>query len=464
MKKAALKAKNCPLRPKYHFLPPANWINDPNGPIYYKGYYHLFYQHNPFGKGWNKIHWGHTKSKDLVHWERLPIALSPSKELGEKHCFSGCSVIHEGIPTILYTSINSPESIYLGAEQWIAFGSDDMISWKKYKNNPAMTGEIHGELKIYEWRDPFLWKEGDIWFLVLCGLKRKPKQPIVLLYQSKDLKQWNFIGELCIGDKKYRNIWECPNFFELNDKHVLIVSSQERDSAELLGSRKTLYSIGKYESQKFSPKKWGIVDHGRRFYAPTTMRAPDNRVLMWGWIYAQGTQGWNGCLSLPRTLSLRTDNVLEFQPVSELKTLRTNHWNYDSIELNSGESSQIQYLSDMQFEIKLDLNVENVHIFNIALVHPESSIATKLIYFNKTANCLSCYDNKVDLSSCNSPNNIKFHIFLDVSVFEIFFNKEIVISGQIDQDIKENKLIRIQAVDGSLSIDKIDIWKLKSIW
>ena len=105
IEKARKIAEKCPYRPTYHFLAPANWMNDPNGPIFYKGEYHLFYQHNPYGDKWGHVHWSHAKSRDLVHWEHLPIALDPSNELGEEHCFSGCCINNNGVPTIIYTSI-----------------------------------------------------------------------------------------------------------------------------------------------------------------------------------------------------------------------------------------------------------------------------------------------------------------------------------------------------------------------
>ena len=149
-------AEKCPYRPKYHFLPKANWMNDPNGPIFYKGEFHLFYQHNPYGEQWGNIHWGHAKSKDLVHWQHLPIALIPNHELGEEHCFSGCCVNNDGTPSIIYTSIGPERLPSTGAEQWMATSSDDMITWQKSPHNPLMTIDIHGDLDIREWRDPYI--------------------------------------------------------------------------------------------------------------------------------------------------------------------------------------------------------------------------------------------------------------------------------------------------------------------
>src|SRR5439155_17724157 len=133
---AARRIGNHPARPTFHFLGPANWMNDPNGPIFYGGYYHMFYQHNPYGDKWGHMHWGHARSKDLVHWEHLPIALWPSKTQGEEHCFSGCAALNaNGEPMIFYTSIGHPKP-----ECWIALPEDkDLLRWKKFDGNPVLT-------------------------------------------------------------------------------------------------------------------------------------------------------------------------------------------------------------------------------------------------------------------------------------------------------------------------------------
>jgi beta-fructofuranosidase len=128
---AVPRAEADPTRPVYHFRPPAYWMNDPNGPIYHKGYYHMFYQHNPYGDQWGNMHWGHARSRDLVRWEHLPIALWPSKEVGEEHVFSGCALINnQGQPMIFYTSIAQGKSAGEYAEQWAAIGDDSLIHWQ----------------------------------------------------------------------------------------------------------------------------------------------------------------------------------------------------------------------------------------------------------------------------------------------------------------------------------------------
>src|SRR3954451_12123480 len=144
-----------PERPIYHFHPPSNWTNDPNGTIYYEGWHHLFYQLNPFDAQLGDQHWGHARSRDLVNWEHLPIAIWPSEALGERAIFSGGAVIAgDGRPRIIYTSIGK-----LQPEQWMAVPKDDeLIAWEKYRGNPILTQEAHAGGPIAQWRDPFMFK------------------------------------------------------------------------------------------------------------------------------------------------------------------------------------------------------------------------------------------------------------------------------------------------------------------
>ncbi|WP_084423438.1 glycoside hydrolase family 32 protein [Cohnella thermotolerans] len=156
-------------RPRYHFTPLRNWMNDPNGPFQRDGEYHLFYQHNPSGTEWGDIHWGHATSLDLVNWKRLPVALAPSRELGELHCYSGCSVVNGDEVTLFYTSIGEGErNATTGAQQWTAKGND-LRTWRKPAVNPILTVDIHGDLRITEWRDPYVWRDQEEWKMLLGG-------------------------------------------------------------------------------------------------------------------------------------------------------------------------------------------------------------------------------------------------------------------------------------------------------
>jgi beta-fructofuranosidase len=213
-------------RPVYHFHPPAQWNNDPNGTIYWRGWHHLFYQLNPYGAEWGHMHWGHARSRNLVDWEHLPVALAPALERGEQHVFSGSAMeAADGRVRILYTSIGDRE-----AEQWMAEPVDDeLIAWKHAANNPVVRQSIHGARRVSEWRDPFVFRaNGRIY--MLCGgnlgaLRRGGTGP-VQIYEATNghLDEWRDRGVL-FEDRNGQTLnVECPNLVRAGAKWVLITS------------------------------------------------------------------------------------------------------------------------------------------------------------------------------------------------------------------------------------------------
>ncbi len=461
------RAKSCPLRPQYHFLAPANWMNDPNAPIFYKGEYHLFYQHNPDEPIWGNLHWGHAKSNDLVYWEHLPIALTPTKEKGEHNCYSGNAIIQNGVPTIIYTSIGPEKTQHKGSEQWLATSTKDMIIWKKYVKNPIMTSALHHNLDIREWRDPYIWKEDNIWYAILAGCIYKPRQPVILLYQSIDLIHWTYLSIFAQEEINKRITWECPNFFQINGKHILLISTFKKhfytDEVFSIG-RQVLYTVGSYENKKFNPSEWNIIDYGQKFYAPVVMKDPNGRVLMWGWLSAKGTSGWSGCLTLPRMLTLGMDDKLRYMVVPELQKLRMNHKKYKNINIE-GKSINIFRESEIRcIEIIAEVKLGDAELFGITLFESKDLSNKNNITYNLITREFWLGNDKCILKEDLLNNVLKLHIFIDVSIVEVFINDREVISGQLIP--KENVPLQIEffAHNGKVIIQKLDFWILVSIW
>jgi len=321
---ASERAAKDSARPQFHFRAPGNWMNDPNGPIFHRGYYHMFYQHNPYGDGWGHMHWGHARSKDLVHWEHLPIALWPSEDKGEKHCFSGCAALNaKGEPMIFYTSIGHPKP-----HCWIAIPEDqDLIRWKKFEGNPILTEESPG-IPYYDFRDPFVFAHQGRTYMVHGGNLNKAKggQAVVSLYEAEnpELTKWKYRSILFQHpDPKVVNI-ECPLFFPMNDKFVLITSPH----------RACDYFIGSFDpaAGKFTSEHSGMLDYSDQFYAPNTLVDDKGRRILWGWVRGfKEKRGWNGCLSVPRILSLEGGKLIQ-RPAAELAALRTDEKNSQQFE------------------------------------------------------------------------------------------------------------------------------------
>jgi len=200
-------------RPQYHFSPEKNWSNDPNGMVYYQGEYHLFYQYNPADVVWGPMHWGHAVSKDLIHWEHLPIALEPDQKLGM--IFSGSAVVDkndttgffdggEGLVAIYTTHLEREEGPL--QQQAIAYSKDNGRSWTKYEGNPVIKN--YG---VEDFRDPkVIWhQETEKWVMVVACDDR------VRFYNSPDLKEWKYLSEFGSELGSHGGVWECPDLFKL---------------------------------------------------------------------------------------------------------------------------------------------------------------------------------------------------------------------------------------------------------
>ena len=314
---AAARLGDDPTRPAFHFRPPAQWMNDPNGTIYHDGYYHLFYQHNPYGDRWGNMHWGHARSRDLVRWEHLPIALWPSQKDGEEHIFSGCAAVNgDGELMLFYTSVAPGRP----NEQRAALPLDPAgLAWRKHPDNPLITTRMPDGTAFGEgMRDPFIFK-ADGRTLMVVGADTED-EAVVPIFEAADpsLSLWDYKGILWSVPKDVMQFPECPNFFPLGSKFVLLNSPY----------RAVEYRVGSLDldSLKFDVETEGRLDHSPQFYATNTATAPDGRCILFGWVrgFPDGL-GWNGCLALPRELIIGRDGHPWQRPVRELEALRGEH-------------------------------------------------------------------------------------------------------------------------------------------
>ncbi len=304
-----------PDRPIYHFRPPANWTNDPNGTIFYKGWHHLFYQLNPFDARPGNQHWGHARSRDLVNWDHLPVAIWPSAEYGERAIYSGGAILAgDGRPRLIYTSIGRAEP-----EQWMMIPKDDeLITWEKYPK-AVLTQAAHGSVPVAQWRDPFLFREGGQVYMVCGGNTPGGRGGAgqVQLYRAArpDLTEWKHLGSVFHALERETFNIECPNLFKLEDRWVLIVSPH----------RPCEYYVGDLDLEKvrFTPYCHGVLDAGSSYASNISVDDKGRTILwLWGRTNTPPGRGWNGVMALPRILSIGADGFLRQQPAPEFAGLR----------------------------------------------------------------------------------------------------------------------------------------------
>ena len=316
-----MKEKMYQQRLQYHFEPKTGWMNDPNGLIFYKGQYHAFFQYYPYAPRWGQMHWGHAVSQDLIHWQEQPIALFPDQWYeNDGGCFSGSAVEKDGKLYLFYTSVSHE----LKQTQSVAV-SEDGIHFSKYAENPVIR---ENPLGYPDFRDPKVSCIDGIWYMVIGS--GNETTGMVLLFTSEDLINWTYVGILFEGEA-YKHCIECPDFFKLGDKYVLMFSQINQTT------RSTHFVVGDFVDNKLvdytiSRPEWGVD-----FYAPQTFQAGQRRMMI-GWMYHWGKAApedcpFAGALSAPRELYME-ENRIRSAPAAEIRPLLKKESPYIRIDEN----------------------------------------------------------------------------------------------------------------------------------
>ena len=335
-------------RPGFHFSPRIGWLNDPNGFSFYNGEYHLFYQCHPYSTYWGPMHWGHAVSKDLLQWRHLPVAIAPDSDYDRAGCFSGSALtLPDGRHLLLYTGVRKEETAHGTKDiqtQCVAIG--DGIDYEKYAGNPvAEEGSLPEGASRYDFRDPKIWRKADGSYCFVAGNATADGDGQVVLYRSEDAMQWELVKVLVANHMRFGMMRECPDFFVLDGKGVLLASPTEMIAGEEYHSGNgTLCLIGSYdeETDTFEEESDQAIDYGIDFYAPQTLLAPDGRRIMIGWMQNWDTCNvrqtplpWFGQMSIPRELSIQNGRLYQ-RPVRELAALHGAEVKYENVVF-SGE-------------------------------------------------------------------------------------------------------------------------------
>ncbi len=465
-----------PLRPQFHLLPSHNWMNDPNGPIFWNGRYHMFFQYNPGAAVWGDMHWAHAISSDMVNWKHMPVALSPTPGGPDQDgCFSGSAVGDGDIATFLYTGVKSvpPAEATLKdgthnfrETQCLATSKDPLLKSLTKLSSPVL--QPPNDPNLTGFRDPFLWRSGPTWYMGI-GSGQRGVGGRVLLYKSADLRNWEYLHPLVSGKGNGKetsdfvdsgDMWECPDFFQLGKKHVFLYSTE----------RKVYWQTGELDSKEliFHPEKTGFQDFGA-FYAPKSQRDANGNRILWGWITETRPEaefsaaGWAGCMSLPRALSLNRENVLEMKFLPELSKLRESEDSFGPFTAPSDRGAEIEKFSRFHLAgacAEFEINILRRRL-EFSFVSGDRRWLDVSFDPGKPGGEFSIGGKTVSVPA-TTENSHRIRLFLDASVVECIVDDTIAVTTRNYSLPNSNLRIVIdKASSGNLS--SVKIWKLKPI-
>ena len=479
------------LRPQIHFSPPKNWMNDPNGLVYYKGEYHLFYQHNPTEKRWGNIHWGHAVSKDLLHWEHLDIALEPDEygmmftgsAVVDKNDTSGFFEGGEGLVVIYTTALPLKSKNFYLQQQCIAYSKDQGRTWHKYEGNPVIEND-----NWQDFRDPkvFWHEETDSWVMVVTNGKK------VNLYRSSDLKNWKFTSDFACNAFYFEGVWECPDLIKLpventeQEKWILQVGVQDNSKA---GGSGVQYFVGDFDGFKFinenPDQKAFWVDHGQDFYAAQSWyNLPENEKrevwIAWmnnlSYLEAVPTNDWNGVMSIPREIKLKKYNdeyYLKQKPIKELNKLKSKKETILEHDLKSDFNCELDF---DPFEINFKAKIDSEDKLNVNLIRG-SDLKINLLYDRKNREIVLRRSFRIEKKMGQVFNDthtavikgdkeeIDIQLIMDRSTLEVFIKDgEVVFSNLVFPETIDTTIFSIITDSKKGKIFDLNINKLESIW
>ena len=474
-----------PWRPAYHYQPPSKWMNDPNGTIYWKGRYHLFYQHNPDGPWHGNIHWGHASSEDLVHWTDHPIALAPGPGGPDRmDCYSGAAFVNAGgVPTHIYHGV--PGGICL------ATSTDDMlINWEKHPANPVIPDRGPGAEFVVTGA-PCGWVEDGVYY-ALTGNSHQSSDT-AYLFSSTDMVHWEYRHSFYVGGEFTHPGEDCavPDFFMLNGKAVLSFASHARGAQ---------FYVGSYTDQRFTPER-----HKRLAFAESrrtgaycegqTLLDDRGRRILFGrfsearFKYALIASGWAGICALPMVLSLSEDSELLLDPVPELEVLRSDHLSLRDVQVPAGGDVRLDISGD-SLEMRTVLEWDDAEEIGLKVRSSPDGEEETLVRFNTNPGRSHVRPGRVapmrelildvsrssmspDVSNRESQrcafevpygNPVELRIFIDRSVVEVIADRRHYVGKRIYPTRPDSVEVRAYARGGRAALRSFDAWRINAIW
>ena len=442
-----------PLRGQFHFSSQRGWINDPNGLVFFRGEYHLFYQHNPYGWNWGNMHWGHAVSPDLVHWRELGDVLAPDA-FGPM--YSGSAVVdwnntsgfgRDGQPPLVlfYTAAGNPTT------QCLAYSLDGR-SFTKFSGNPILPQITRGN------RDPkVFWHQPTKKWVMVLYVASPEKQHTVQFFTSPNLREWT-LGSVTVGGPTTQKfLYECPDFFELP------VDGDRSRRKWVLTAANSVYAIGSFDGATFTPEHIELPGHrGRGFYAAQTfsdLPSTDGRRIQIGW-FQTPTPGmsFNQSMTIPLELNLASTPSgprLTMNPARELVGLRTRTQRFDSTILRPDSANPLAALRAELVELRADFDAG------------ESSEVTftvrgvKISYGTRTQ--------EITVNDLRAPAPLRagrqrLTIYCDRTGLEIFASDGLTYLPFPFTPRPDDLALNVACLSGQVNFRTLEVHELKSIW
>jgi beta-fructofuranosidase len=460
-----------PWRPRFHFVPPAQWMNDPNGPVFWRGRYHLFYQHNPGAAVWGDMHWGHAVSEDLVHWEHLPIALEPDPDGPDVDgVFSGTALVDGDCVRMCY--FGNPHGIC------IATSSDELLTtWEKHPCNPVIPRHEGQEYVVY---DPCMWKEGDTYYVLSGGHTAEPRD-IAFLFRSRDLEGWEYVHPF-YEPTRFSDVGEdcaVPDFFPLGDRHVLLFASHLRGSQ---------YYVGTYRDERFTPET-----HGRMAYGPPSGRtgtyneayhlaAPDGRCILIARV-AEGTaqeyfqdSGWSGIMGLPWEVALDGDDTLLIEPIREIECLRHSPASHSPGVIEADTEVALPGVGGNCLELAVTLAPGESSTCGVKVRRSSGGEEETVIRYDRADATLTVDISRASLSphvrnlipetgplSLAEGEPLHLRVFVDRTIVEIFANGRLCLTRRMYPTRDDSVGVSAFAEGGAAGLESLQAWQMAGI-
>ncbi len=467
-------------RQTYHAMPPLNWGNDPNGLIYYQGKGHLFFQFNPYEPVWGPMHWGHYTTDDFIKWELQPIALAPDQDYGYQFgAFSGTAIEKDGKLYLMYTGVAN------NLQQQALAVSSDGITFEKLNRNPVISiNQLPKGASPQDFRDPKVFYKNGSYYAIIGS--RMNGYGMILMYKSHNLTSWEYVGQVMNNSNpnepnfyQLNGVYECPDFFEIDGKEVIIASPQflPKDGNKFENIHSVVYMIGEfnYETGRFTYDEFIEFDSGFDFYAAQTLKHEDGRTIliawkqMWDRTLVTQSDNWVGSYTLPRELTYKNNRIYQ-APVREIKNYRKNHVSYTNQIIDG--SLRLDRVMGTTVELEFELEMNNASKAGVKLF--KGAVNETVLSYDKATQTLTFGRSRSGKSISGAESNdfyraetiplidgkIKLRIFLDISSVEVFINDGYmtmtsnVYPDEFDVGIEffsENGQARI------ISLDKYDI-------